>query len=145
MKTNTLKNSVAVAATAITTVIAAAPGPKMYQRIKLGVDVHWREYVVVRQIEGSAPQPPQRFTPEAFGVWVKKQPALAEVVPCVYEAGPFGFVLHKRLVALGVKNFVVHPRNWEEYGQKVKPISATPWRCRPAWTVIWPATPRRSP
>ena len=85
MKTNTLKNSVAVAATAITTVIAAAPGPKMYQLIKLGVDVHWREYVMVRQIEGSATQPPQRFTPEAFGVWVKKQTALAELLPHAWK------------------------------------------------------------
>ena len=120
MKTNPVKQPVADPATASTSPSVAAPGPKMYQLIKLGIDVHWREYVVVRQIEGSAPQPPQRFTPEAFAVWVKKQTTLAEVVHCVYEAGPFGFVLHKRLVALGVRNFVVRPRNWDEYGQKVK-------------------------
>ena len=88
--------------------------------IKLGVDVHWRQYVVVRQVDGTSPQPPQRFTPEEFVVWMKKQLQLADEVHCCYEAGPFGFVLHKRLVALGVNSLVVRPRNWDEYSKKVK-------------------------
>ncbi|WP_442887259.1 hypothetical protein [Congregicoccus parvus] len=88
--------------------------------IKLGVDVHWRQYVVVRQIDGSAPQPPQRFAPEQFLSWAKKQTRLSDQVHCCYEAGPFGFVLHRRLTALGVCNLVVRPRNWDEYGKKVK-------------------------
>ncbi len=33
------------------------------------------------------------------------------VVSC-YEAGPFGYVLHGQLTALGVTNYVVRPRNW---------------------------------
>jgi transposase len=100
---------------------AAAPqGVKPYRLIKLGVDVHWRQYVVVRQIDGASPQPPQRFTPEEFLAWAKKQTELADEVHCCYEAGPFGFVLHKRLVAVGVRNLVVRPRNWDEYGKKVK-------------------------
>ena len=65
--------------------------------IKLGVDVHWREQMVVRQIDGTAPQPAQRFAPEAFVAWVAKQAAQADVVHCCYEAGAFGFVLHRRL------------------------------------------------
>ena len=100
---------------------AAAPqGVKQYRLIKLGVDVHWREYVVVRQIDGTSPQPPQRFSPEGFIAWVAKQVKLADEVHCCYEAGPFGFVLHKRLVAPGIKSYVVRPRNWDEYGKKVK-------------------------
>lgn len=75
---------------------------------------------MVRQIDGASPQPPQRFTPEEFVAWAKKQTQLADEVHCCYEAGPFGFVLHKRLVALGVKNLVVRPRNWDEYSKKVK-------------------------
>jgi len=75
---------------------------------------------VVRQIDGASPQPPQRFTPEQFVAWAKKQTRLADEVHCCYEAGPFGFVLHKRLVQLGIKNVVVRPRNWDEYGKKVK-------------------------
>ena len=99
---------------------AAPQGPKPHRLIKLGVDVHWREQVVVRQIDGTSPQPPQRFAPDAFVAWAKKQTELADAVHCCYEAGPFGFVLHKRLVALGVKNLVVRPRNWDQYGKKVK-------------------------
>ena len=74
----------------------------------------------MRQIDGASPQPPQRFTPEAFVAWAKKQTELADEVHGCYEAGPFGFVLHRRLVAAGVKNLVVRPRNWDEYGKKVK-------------------------
>ena len=100
---------------------ATAPqGVKPYRLIKLGVDVHWRQYVVVRQIDGTSPQPPQRFSPEEFVGWATKQAKLADEVHCCYEAGPFGFVLHKRLVALGIKSYVVRPRNWDEYGKKVK-------------------------
>ena len=99
---------------------AAPQGPKPHRLIKLGGDVHWREQVVVRQIDGTSPQPPQRFAPDAFVAWAKKQTELADEVHCCYEAGPFGFVLHKRLVALGVKNLVVRPRNWDQYGKKVK-------------------------
>ena len=98
----------------------APQGVKPHRLIKLGVDVHWREQVVVRQIDGTSPQPPQRFAPDAFVAWAKKQTELADEVHCCYEAGPFGFVLHKRLVALGVKNLVVRPRNWDQYGKKVK-------------------------
>ena len=46
---------------------ASAPsgesGPPPHQVIKLGIDVHLDRYVVVRQIDGGAPQPPQRFRP----------------------------------------------------------------------------------
>jgi hypothetical protein len=76
-----------------TTATATAPqGVKPHRLIKLGVDVHWRQYVVVRQIDGVAPQSPQRFTPEEFVAWARKQTQLADEVHCCYEAGPFGFV-----------------------------------------------------
>jgi hypothetical protein len=42
--------------------------------------VHWREYVVARQIDGIAPQPAQRFSPEAFVAWAAKQAQLADEV-----------------------------------------------------------------
>src|SRR5437773_7624526 len=104
-----------------TTATTTAPqGVKPHRLIKLGVDVHWRQYVVVRLIDGASPQPPQRFKPEEFVAWAKKQTEVADEVHCCYEAGPFGFVLHRRLVELGIKNVVVRPRNWDEYGKKVK-------------------------
>jgi hypothetical protein len=46
--------------------LPAAREAKPHRVIKLGVDVHWRGYVVVRQIDGIAPQPAQRFMPDAF-------------------------------------------------------------------------------
>jgi hypothetical protein len=48
-------------------------GPPQHQVIKLGIDVHLDRYVVVRQIDGGAPQPPQRFSPTQFLDWAKKQ------------------------------------------------------------------------
>jgi len=99
---------------------ANLPGVEAHRVIKLGVDVHWREHVVVRQIDGTAPQPAQRFAQEAFVVWVAKQLAQADSVHCSYETGAFGVVMHRRLVGLGVWNLVVRPRNRDQYGTKVK-------------------------
>jgi hypothetical protein len=95
-------------------------GPPPHQVIKLGIDVHLDRYVVVRQIDGGAPQPPQRFSPTQFLEWAKKQTALARQVYCCYEAGPFGYRLHRKLKDLGITNYVIRPRDWDEYGKKVK-------------------------
>ena len=65
--------------------------------------------VVVRILENSAPQPAQKFTPAQFLTWLKTQVLLAEQVHSCYEAGPFGFGLHRDLVRLGVRNLVVQP------------------------------------
>jgi transposase len=88
--------------------------------IKLGVDVHLERYVVVRILDGGTPQPPQRFEPAEFLLWVVKQKTLAQKIFTCYEAGPFGYSLHRKLEQLGVTNYVVRPRDWDEYGQKVK-------------------------
>jgi transposase len=103
---------------------ASAPsgesGPPPHQVIKLGIDVHLDRYVVVRQIDGGAPQPPQRFSPTQFLEWAKKQTALAQQVYSCYEAGPFGYRLHRKLKEWGITNYVIRPRDWNEYGKKVK-------------------------
>jgi transposase len=90
------------------------------QTIKLGIDVHLDRYVAVRIVDGGTPQPPQRFAPAEFMLWVAKQLALAEKVFTCYEAGPFGYSLHRQLEKLEVTNYVVRPRDWDEYGKKVK-------------------------
>jgi transposase len=100
---------------------AATPQTERPHRvIKLGVDVHLDRYVVVRQIDGGAPQPPQRFSPRQFLEWAKKQTALAKEVYSCYEAGPFGYRLHRKLKESGLINYVIRPRDWDEYGKKVK-------------------------
>jgi len=88
--------------------------------IKLGIDVHAERFVVVRIIDGGTPQPPQRFSPAEFLVWAQKQLALAEELFSCYEAGPFGYSLHRQLTELGFRNHVVRPRDWDEYGKQVK-------------------------
>jgi transposase len=82
---------------------------KHYQTIKLGLDIHADTVVVARILDNSAPQPAQTFRPEKFLDWVKGQVARADVVHSCYEAGPFGFVLHRQLSQLGVKNRVMQP------------------------------------
>jgi transposase len=100
--------------------VAEAESSVKAKHIKLGVDVHLDRYVVVRILEGGTPQPPQRFGPAEFLLWVAKQIPLAEKVFTCYEAGPFGYTLHRQLEKMGATNYVVRPRDWDEYGQKVK-------------------------
>lgn len=90
------------------------------KRIKLGIDVHADSYRVVRQIDHATPQPAQKFTPQAFLVWAKKQLEQAEEVCSCYEAGPFGYGLHRALALLGIGNRVIRPQNWDEFHKGVK-------------------------
>jgi hypothetical protein len=99
---------------------ATAKMDRPHAAIKLGIDVHLDRYVVVRQIDGGVPQPPQRFSPAEFLKWAQKQTELATQVYSCYEAGPFGYSLHRKLQELGVTNYVIRPRDWDEYGQQVK-------------------------
>ena len=46
-------------------------------------------------LENSAPQPAQKFTPAKFLTWIKTRLPLAEQVHGCYEAGPFGYGLHR--------------------------------------------------
>ena len=123
-ETETLVEAVLSASQVSLAAGASAPsgesGPPPHQVIKLGIDVHLDRYVVVRQIDGGAPQPPQRFSPTQFLEWAKKQTALARQVYSCYEAGPFGYRLHRKLKELGITNYVIRPRDWDEYGKKVK-------------------------
>jgi transposase len=91
-----------------------------FTQIKLGVDVHADSYRVVRQIDSATPQPAQKMTPAKFLEFAARQLSLAREVHCCYEAGPFGYTLHRQLLALGIKNVVVRPQNWDELGRGVK-------------------------
>src|SRR5436309_15861954 len=79
------------------------------QHIKLGIDVHLDRYVVVRILDGGAPQPAQRFGLPEFLLWIAKQITLAQKVVTCYEAGPFGYSLHRKLQEMGLTNYVVPP------------------------------------
>ena len=82
---------------------------KANQTIKMGLDVHADSIVVVRILDHSSPQPAQKFSPPRFKEWVKTQLSLAAQVHSCYEAGPFGFGLHRELLRLGIQNVVVQP------------------------------------
>src|SRR5882724_11588500 len=89
--------------------------------IKLGIDVHQDFYVVVEQVDGSNPKPPQRFPKQAFLHWAArlKENTGAEV-HAVYEACGFGFSLQRQLTALGIVCHVVCPQKLDERNKRVK-------------------------
>ena len=92
---------------------------KQIQTIKLGLDVHADSIVVVRILDHSTPQPAQKLSPARFKEWVKTQLSLATQVHSCYEAGPFGFGLHRELLGLGIKNVVVQPVCLDEHHKGV--------------------------
>jgi hypothetical protein len=59
--------------------------------IKIGIDMHLRNYRVVRQIDQSHPERAQKFKPAVFFLWLGKQLGLAEAEVVCYEAGCFGY------------------------------------------------------
>jgi transposase len=95
----------------------SSPQPRV---LKLALDVHLLQHVVAMQYDGSSPKPPQRFTPKEFLAWVQKQISQGWCVISCYEAGPFGYGLHRQLTALGATNHVIRPRNWDDEHKGVK-------------------------
>jgi transposase len=83
--------------------------------------VHQDFYVVVEQVGGSNPKPPQRLAKEAFLHWATrlKQKSSAKVY-AVYEACGFGFSLQRKLSALSINCYVVCPQKLDEQNRRVK-------------------------
>jgi len=90
------------------------------QSIKLGIDAHAKWFYVGRQLDGATPQPVQKMTFDGLLRFVAKQQSLAREVFTCYEAGAFGYHLHRKLTAMGVTNYVVQPQDWDERGKGVK-------------------------
>src|SRR5438128_10671772 len=88
--------------------------------IKLGIDVHQDFYVVVEQVDGSNPKPPQRFQKQAFLHWASKLKSRANEVHAGYEACGFGFMLQRKLCELGIRCQVVCPPEIDEQNRRVK-------------------------
>jgi transposase len=109
----------------ITTPAVAATQPVNHpatqpRLLKVSLDAHLAWHVAAYQYEGSSPKPPQRFSPAGLLAWIKKQIAQGWQVISCYEAGPFGYTLHRQLTALGATNYVIRPRNWDEQHKRVK-------------------------
>jgi transposase len=103
-----------------THITTSTQSPLKAKSIKLGIDVHADSYRVVRQVDHATPQPAQKFSPQGFILWAKKQLELAEEVHSCYEAGPLGYGLHRQLQGLGIHNRVIRPQNWDELHKGVK-------------------------
>src|SRR5438045_6951390 len=88
--------------------------------IKLGIDVHQDFYVVVEQVGGTNPKPPQRFQKQAFLHWAAKLTQSGVEVYAVYEACGFGFSLQRQLSALGIHCHVLCPQKLDERNKRVK-------------------------
>jgi transposase len=80
-----------------------------HEVIKLGVDTHSQQYTFARMVDHQGIQPAQKLSPAAFIEFLKKQLMLAKRVVMVYEAGPYGFALHREVSALGVECLVCAP------------------------------------
>jgi transposase len=115
----TIHNTVSTPAVAATQPVNHTTTPNK-PLLKLALDVHLLQHVVAMQYDGSAPKPPQRFTPRDFLKWVEKQIVAGWQIVSCYEAGPFGYGLHRQLSALGVTNHVIRPRNWDEQHTRIK-------------------------
>ena len=94
--------------------------PSRQPVLKVAIDAHLAWHVIALQEEGSSPKPPQRFKPADLLKWIAQKIAGGWKVVTCYEAGPFGYGLHRQLTALGATNYVIRPRNWDEQHKRVK-------------------------
>jgi transposase len=104
----------------VSTPAVASLQPVNQPLLKVALDVHLAWHVIAVQEDGSSPKPPRRFKPVDFLKWVGQQVAAGYRVVTCYEAGPFGYTLHRQLTALGVTNHVIRPRNWDDQHTRVK-------------------------
>lgn len=91
-----------------------------FDAIYLGADLHKASISVTRIIDGSTPQPAQRFNWENYYSFVRKQLSLAKKVYVVYEAGAFGFVPCRKLQEMGAVCFVIHPEKLDPRCKRVQ-------------------------
>ena len=94
------------------------------KQIFLGIDAHLRRNQVARKTDSGGIQGVQSFSFEELVLFAQKQLSLAEEVYAVYEAGPLGYVLYRRLRELGIKVYVCAPECLEQGRRKCNKIDA---------------------
>jgi transposase len=78
--------------------------------VKVGIDEHARDVVVCFKLDGSQPMRAIKLAKDGLlAVLGQLRQKGLEVRSC-YEAGPCGFVLHRKLEAAGVGNIVIAPQ-----------------------------------
>jgi hypothetical protein len=88
------------------------------KQIFLGIDAHLKSNQVGRKIDNGGIQGVQSFSFEELLLFARKQLQLAQEVYAVYEAGPLGYVLYRRLRELGIKAYVSAPECLEQGKRK---------------------------
>jgi transposase len=101
-----------------------APKQKKAKEIFLGIDAHLKSNQVARKIDNSAIGAVQSFGFEELLLFGQKQLSLAEKVYAVYEAGPLGYVLYRRLRELGIEAYVSAPECLEQGKRKFNKLDA---------------------
>ena len=101
-------------------------GPKRAKakEIFLGIDAHLRSNQVARKIDNSAIGAVQNFSFEELLLFAHKQLSLGQKVYAVYEAGPLGYVLYRRLRELGIAAYVSAPECLEQGKRKFNKLDA---------------------
>ena len=94
------------------------------KQIFLGIDAHLRSNQVARKTDNGGISGVQSFSFEALLLFAQKQLSLAEEVYAVYEAGPLGYVLYRRLRELGIKAYVSAPECLEQGKRKHNKLDA---------------------
>jgi transposase len=94
------------------------------KQIFLGIDAHLRSNQVARKTDNGGISGVQSFSFEELLLFAQKQLSLAEEVFAVYEAGPLGYVLYRRLQELGIKAYVSAPECLEQGQRKHNKLDA---------------------
>jgi transposase len=85
----------------------------------LGLDVHAKEIVLVEGSDGRAKAAQRRSEADLFAL-VGRAIGRGEQVYSCYEAGCFGYGLHRKLTALGAVNYVIMPQDWDQRHERRK-------------------------
>jgi transposase len=91
------------------------------KRIVVGTDAHLRGYQAARKVDNAAIGAVANFRSETeLLLYVEKQCEQAEEVVVVYEAGPLGYGLYRKLRARGVKCLVCAPDSTQQQRKRRK-------------------------
>jgi transposase len=101
-----------------------APKRVKAKEIFLGIDAHLRSNQVARKIDNSAIGAVQNFSFEELLLFAHKQLSLGQKVYAVYEAGPLGYGLYRRLRELGIEAYVLAPECLEQGKRKFNKLDA---------------------
>jgi len=116
MTTNTLKAAPAASAKELKN-----EKPAKAKRMLVGVDTHLRGYQAARKIDSGVIGVVENFrSEEELRLYVAKQTTRAEQVVVVYEAGPLGYTLYRKLTAAGVLCYVCAPDSGEQRKKRRK-------------------------